>query len=66
MNISSLPYHFDDLKHLLGNYQSKPRVIGISECRLRTNRSVLSNIDRKVIATNAHLLKPQRGTLDIY
>ena len=34
MNISSLPYHFDDLKYLLENFQSKPKVIGISECRL--------------------------------
>ena len=47
MNISSLPYHFDDLKYLLENSQSKPKVIGISECRLRTNRTVLSNIDLK-------------------
>ena len=47
MNISSLPYHFDDLKYLLENCQSKPKVIGISECRLRANRTVLSNIDLK-------------------
>ena len=47
MNISSLPYHFDDLKYLLENCQRKPKVIGISECRLRANRTVLSNIDLK-------------------
>ena len=47
MNISSLPYHFDDLKYLLENCQSKPKAIGISECRLRANRTVLSNIDLK-------------------
>ena len=34
MNISSPPYHFDDLKYLLENVQSKPKVTGISECRL--------------------------------
>ena len=45
MNISSLPYHFDDLKYLVENCQNKPKVIGITECRLRANRTVLSNID---------------------
>ena len=45
MNISSLPYHFDDLKCLVENSQNKPKVIGITECRLRANRTVLSNID---------------------
>ena len=45
MNISSLPYHFDDLKYLVENCRNKPKVIGIAECRLRTNRTVLSNID---------------------
>ena len=47
MNISSFSYHFDDLKYLLENCQRKPKLIGISECRLRTNRTVLSNIDMK-------------------
>ena len=45
MNISLLPYHFDDLKYLVENCQNKPKVIGITYCRLRTNRTVLSNID---------------------
>ena len=45
MNISSLPYHFDDLKYLVENCQNKPKVIGITECRLRANRTVLSNTD---------------------
>ena len=46
-NISSLSYHFDDLKYLVENFQNKPKVLGITECRLRTNRTVLSNIDLK-------------------
>ena len=37
----------DDLKYFIENGQSKPKVIGISKCRLRTNRTVLSNIDLK-------------------
>ena len=45
INISSLPYHFDDLKYLVENCQIKLKVIGITECRLRANRTVLSNID---------------------
>ena len=45
MNISSLPYYFNDQKYLEENCQNKPKVIGITKCRLRTNRTVLSNID---------------------
>ena len=45
MNISSLPYHFDNLKYLVENCQNKPKAIGITECKLRTNRIVLSNIN---------------------
>ena len=45
MNISSLPYHFDDLKYLVENCHNKPKVIRITECRLRANRTALSNID---------------------
>ena len=45
MYISSLPYHFDDLNYLVEICENKPKVIGITECRLRANRTVLSNID---------------------
>ena len=45
MNISSLPYHIDDLKSLITNCQVKPKIIGISECRLKKNLDVLSNIN---------------------
>ena len=44
MSISSLPYHFDDMKYLVG-CQNKPKAIGIIECRQRENRTVLSNIN---------------------
>ena len=47
MNISSLSYHFDDLKYLVENFPNKPKVLVITECRVRTNRSVLPNIDLK-------------------
>ena len=45
MNISSLQYHIDDLKYLVENCQTKPKIIGITQCRLRKNRKILSNID---------------------
>ena len=45
MNISSLKYHIDDLRYLVQSYPNKPKIIGITECRLRKNREVLSNID---------------------
>ena len=44
MNISSLPYHIDDLKSLITNCQVKPKTIGISECRLKESLDVHSNI----------------------
>ena len=47
MNISSLPYHFNDLKYLVENCQNKPKVIRITAYRLKANRTVLSNIDLK-------------------
>ena len=47
MNISLLPYPFDILKYLLENCKSKPKVIGISECRIKVNRTLLSNINLK-------------------
>ena len=45
MNISSLQYYSDDLRYLVKTCPNKPKIIGITECRLRTNREVLSNID---------------------
>ena len=45
MNISSLPYHFDDLKYLVEDCQKKCEGTEITEYRLRTNRTVLLNID---------------------
>ena len=45
MNISSLSYDIDDLKASLMNCQVKPKIIGISDCRLKKNLDVLSNIN---------------------
>ena len=34
MNISSLQYHIDDLRYLVESCQNKPKITGITECRL--------------------------------
>ena len=43
--ISSLQYDIDDLRYLVKSCPNKPKIIDITECRLRKNREVLSNID---------------------
>ena len=46
LKISSLSYHIDDLVSLITNCKTKPKVVGISESRMRTGRpSPLSNIN---------------------
>ena len=45
MNISSVSYHIDDLNTFIMNCKNKPKVIGISECRIKTGRPPLSNIN---------------------
>ena len=45
MNISSISYHIDDLTAFINNCKIKPKLIGLSETRLRKNRQPLSNIN---------------------
>ena len=45
MNILSVFYHIDDLNTYIMNCKNKPEVIGIPECRIKTGRSPLSNIN---------------------
>ena len=45
MNILSVSYHIDDLNTFIMNCKNKPKVIGISECRIKTGRPPLSNIN---------------------
>ena len=35
LNISPLSYHWDDLSSLINNLKVKPKLIGISECRIK-------------------------------
>ena len=45
LNISSLSYHFDELSELLSNLKIKFKTIGITESRLRSEKSPLSDIN---------------------
>ena len=45
LNILSLSYYIDNLKALITNCQVKPKIIGISECRLKKNLNVLLSIN---------------------
>ena len=45
LNILSISYHVDDLAALVANCKTKPKVSGISECRIRTSRFPFSNIN---------------------
>ena len=55
MNISSLSYHIHDLKSLITNCQVKPKIIGISECRLKKNLDDLSNNNIEGYTLNTQL-----------
>ena len=43
-NICSLSYSIDDLASFILNCRKRPRIIEISECRLKANQQSLSNI----------------------
>ena len=66
MNNSSLHYHIDDLRHLVKSYPNKPKIIGITECRMRKNREVLSNIDLDDYSFEFTATKSTKGGTLIY
>ena len=45
LNISSLPYHFDELSELLNDLTIKFKIIGITESRLRPEKYPLTDIN---------------------
>ena len=45
MNISSTSYHIDDLTAFINSCKIRPKLIGLSETRIRKNRQPLSNIN---------------------
>ena len=48
MNISSISYQSDNLTAFINNCKTKPKVIGLSETRLRKNRQPLSIINLEI------------------
>ena len=44
LNISSLPFHIDDLHSFLANLPTKPSIFGITESRLKQDNPSLINI----------------------
>ena len=47
LNISSLPYNFDQLETLLTTLKVKFDILGITESRLKTGKQPINNIDLK-------------------
>ena len=45
LNISSLPYHIDELTELLNDLKINFKIIGITESRLTTKKDPRNNID---------------------
>ena len=60
MKILSPSYHIGDLTSLTTNCQVKPKIIDISECRLK-NLDVLSNINTEGLPLNTQLQNLQKG-----
>ena len=58
MNIS-LPYHTDDLKSLIINWQVKAKIIGISECRLKEN-IFFQTLIQEVLSLNTQIQNLQK------
>ena len=66
MNISTLQYHVDDLRYLVESCPNKPKIIAITECRLRKNRKALSNIDLNNYSFEFTATESTKGGILIY
>ena len=66
MNISSLHYHIDDLRYLVESCPNKPKITGITKCRLRKNKEVLSNIDLNDYSFEFTVTDSTKGATLIY
>ena len=66
MNISLIQYHINDLRDLVESWLNKPKIIGITECRLRKNRKVLSNVDLNDYSFEFTTTKSTKGGTLIY
>ena len=66
MNISSISYHSDDLTAFINNCKIKPKVIGLSETRLRKNRQPLSNINLENYVQESTPTESSKGRTVLY
>ena len=66
MNISLIQYHINDLRDLVESWLNKPKIIGITKCRLRKNRKVLSNVDLNDYSFEFTTTKSTKGGTLIY
>ena len=82
LNVSSLPYHFQDLNDLLKSLKRNFSIIGITESQLKVNSQPLINIDvknynientptesekgRTLLYSSSHLNYKVRNYLKIY
>ena len=66
MNISSLPYHFEELEELLNEINIKFSIIGISESKLRANLNPLSNTTLKNYNTEHTTTESEKGGTLLY
>ena len=66
MNISSVFYHIDDLNTFIINCKNKPKDIGISECRTKTGRPPLSNINMNNYSYEYTPTESSKGAMLVY
>ena len=66
LNISSLPYDFDELSELLNDLTIKFQIVGITESRLRSEKFPLSDINLPNYETEHMPTKANKGASLLY
>ena len=66
LNISSLPYHFDEISELLNDLTIKFKILGITERRLRSEKSLLSDVNLPNYKIEHMPIKANKGGALLY
>ena len=66
MNISSLPYHFDNFQQLLLNLEVDFDIIGITESRIKSEKAPASSIDLLKYNTEQTSADAEKGGALLY
>ena len=66
LNISSLPYHFHEISELLNDLTIKFKILGITERRLRSGKSLLSDINLPNYKIEHIPIKADKGSALLY